>query len=841
MDFTGYKGKIGVVIVTLAIVGSIFAGFLTSTEKTTYEGVDYDFVTDVSGLFTYDKTPQFIEYNTPKNYTGYNEYEYSSYNTTITSYVNQISNTDYLYNTTGTVSTGGSVISDSFVSYYNNPVVGSKSNYYQVLNEPVTQLAMTELHTKDVSIIDNLYTIKFDNTTLKTSGANWVILGQSSTVSDVGDSTSTIKKLDGGSQGFYFTPETEFYGYFLEYTSGSVSNILTFDNRTLVSLRTGEVTDILDYAENVKDNVYNLDTDINGWVLGGLYTNEEEVSTYEYSNLSDPVIDGNAGINYSTTTQVNNYPVRYSQEKAVTITEDLSSIKSHMTNVATNGEWHGTAYNVNTFTYYKVDNKIRTYSNFLNINGKMYCFSLADYLTYKNFNSAYDTIYLTIKSSVDSNGLIDNGLVMLTSNDLKTETTPYPDQIIFKMDASKYYNFDERNAEKTTQTAIVDRTTNIVTLYDSNGNLNGRMPIADLYFAFYNNYYLYNTWTVDVKLEDTSIEYMDINKGVFIDLPDIQHITVWSNTPYQNESVNVLFHAPTVSGVYENTFTLSTGDTITVSHTSDNNMHVTVNDDDPVTIGTWDTIILSMNAQSGSITATPVYKFVNYQKYLVSKFTTEVGTIDGDKTIDQINYELTESSLGITVVKTTVFMDTYNAVMKDATLNIKDYFPEIENLRLNFFSFALYGTSVTINGNTYTGIDGKPIRDTGKIVIGNDVMDLQDINLTFENNHIVLTFANKNKSIDLGVATDNSITFTGNWYFTTGLYEGHSVTKTDYNYQSGKFSFNAQTFAVSMVAIGILGLIVVSRFTNVELTLIDYLLVGGMAVVGFVLMGGLML
>lgn len=65
------NGMLGVVIITLAIAGSLFGSYLAGVDTEQVEVTKYDFLADVNGLFTYDQSPQYIDFDPSTNYTGY--------------------------------------------------------------------------------------------------------------------------------------------------------------------------------------------------------------------------------------------------------------------------------------------------------------------------------------------------------------------------------------------------------------------------------------------------------------------------------------------------------------------------------------------------------------------------------------------------------------------------------------------------------------------------------------------------------------------------------------------------------------------------------------------------
>ena len=65
------KGILGVVIVVIALFGTIFAGYILNVQEETVSVNEYNRVTDVTSLFQFSEQPDYVEYNPAKNYTGY--------------------------------------------------------------------------------------------------------------------------------------------------------------------------------------------------------------------------------------------------------------------------------------------------------------------------------------------------------------------------------------------------------------------------------------------------------------------------------------------------------------------------------------------------------------------------------------------------------------------------------------------------------------------------------------------------------------------------------------------------------------------------------------------------
>lgn len=83
-------GMLGVVIIAVAISVALFGSYLAGITPHDEEVTKYEYLADVSGLFDYDKSPQYVEFNPSTNFTGYysedsysdftNEYYFASNN-----------------------------------------------------------------------------------------------------------------------------------------------------------------------------------------------------------------------------------------------------------------------------------------------------------------------------------------------------------------------------------------------------------------------------------------------------------------------------------------------------------------------------------------------------------------------------------------------------------------------------------------------------------------------------------------------------------------------------------------------------------------------------------------
>lgn len=92
-------GMLGVVIVGLALVGALFGNYLAGVEASEHEVTKYSYMADISTLFEYDQSPQFITYDPSSNYTGY--YSDDSYLAAMETYYFAEDQVSYTPNTDG--------------------------------------------------------------------------------------------------------------------------------------------------------------------------------------------------------------------------------------------------------------------------------------------------------------------------------------------------------------------------------------------------------------------------------------------------------------------------------------------------------------------------------------------------------------------------------------------------------------------------------------------------------------------------------------------------------------------------------------------------------------------
>jgi hypothetical protein len=191
-----------------------------------------------------------------------------------------------------------------------------------------------------------------------------------------------------------------------------------------------------------------------------------------------------------------------------------------------------------------------------------------------------------------------------------------------------------------------------------------------------------------------------------------------------------------------------------------------------------------------------------------------IGDLINPTPTNTIEWKPTNKSLAFNIYSTDVFMDTYGIVMVDPTLDVTNYFTNLDNFyQLRLSDFSIYGQSMTVNG--VTGIV------TGdKITFNDETIQLKEMTITYADGNV--TISDSYGNIDLGAIVDNTVSMTGAWYFISDLYSGYTTQKVIYDWDWGEFVLEDKAFGVIYIGLCLIGLIVARHFCT--LTITDYLL-----------------
>ena len=126
-------------------------------------------------------------------------------------------------------------------------------------------------------------------------------------------------------------------------------------------------------------------------------------------------------------------------------------------------------------------------------------------------------------------------------------------------------------------------------------------------------------------------------------------------------------------------------------------------------LGTWPQFSMTIDAQNSTITFYGIGKNIN-ESFSFIDYTTSYSesAFDYSDVVKGLAFSRIyhsdsaehQSHINFQVMSTSTYLDTYGFVMIDPSLNIYTKFPMYNDLRLNLYSFALYGESITINGHT---------------------------------------------------------------------------------------------------------------------------------------------
>lgn len=302
--------------------------------------------------------------------------------------------------------------------------------------------------------------------------------------------------------------------------------------------------------------------------------------------------------------------------------------------------------------------------------------------------------------------------------------------------------------------------------------------------------------------------YLDITQGVNVNT----HNTYWSNKLY-NGSVEIAYFF-TGSSSYQFTVPLyessNINDVVTWTQTnyelviapSKTRVYVdlydngTLLDSASVDIGNWAGCLITVNASTGEVFWTPMNTFTNFTSYTVLETQREL-VFSWDETENAAIYEIEHYDNGngktrLEVVNTMTYLDTFGVVLNNPSIDMEDKFPQYNEIRLNLYSFATYGDSLTIGGITWpvTGsqitvyylINGSSYDVASSSTPGalSKTLTLSNIYITWDGTDCLLTFVDDNWTVNLGPYSNGTkaMSFSGLWYFTTALWEPYTATQT---------------------------------------------------------------
>lgn len=843
------KGYIGALIVVMSLMGSILAGYALNINGTSAVINEYEKVTDVSGLYAHTDEKNYIEYNPASNYIGYTGKR--AYENTVPSYGYTLKNitegTIVITPSSQTITVNGVTHTGFPANYLQTPFICDKA-FFEGGGTSISFVGPANIvtsitNTITITISNNTTTLLINNTTITLTDVyhnlvywpydGWDYIEISGARAGNGNAinaylNSVNDVLSAGNDGTeYASAGTTKY-----YRSINTTGTLPLDTIPKTAID-GDVFQM------------NINYNLGGASAWGLY-----YPRYAYADT--------IGVDYDRSTRVNNYPFEYitnSTSETTTSTFDLTSFSG--TDYYNYGKWiigsadfygpwyrtfGGTTYTINTAN---ADLKVSSVTT--------HKIRLADLIT--NITYPVNTNLITFDTgfndaqSIFSAGFWSNTNVMVPlsiNTNLVTITTNAGDTSNLNMinlgyGWKAYYYPNTGLVDIYTTTGVKVSTGTLDSTYIQysdtrswSGVIDGQLKSSTMDYSGidtngtrYPNAGYYNTsdWgynsaftgatpslTVSITTGGTiqEVRYMDITKGVATK----PNTNVTWNNEYENGNIKLLFRAEDNTQTYSNTFTVS-GNTVAINYTGQH-YYVSLNGGEAVDIGMWRSIVLDVNLIDGRLTAIPVRTFNSFSNVQMDNTRINIGDLVNAVPSASIVWGSTSNSLRFGVYSTEVFMNTYGVVMVNPTLNITNYFTDLNNFyRLNIYNFSVLGDSITVNGVTGT-VTGD------NITFNDETVKLKEIKITYADGHAYIE--DSHAVIDLGAIVNNVVSMEGVWYFQTDLLRGFTTNKMVYNWDWNGFIFDNVQFVVFYIGLAVAGLVIGRRYAT--MTVIDYVVWG---------------
>lgn len=741
-----FNGSVGAMCIVIALLLTILASAGLNITSQDVSTVKYDYVTDISGLYDYSETSEYIEYSPATNYTGYT---LKGENVTLnnTPYKNSIQHIDLPSNHTITLT-------------YVSPMLTVTLDGTTIYNRTFTDYAFicgwdndhVEYNLGGIFTMAGLN----NNTTITTSGTTITMNGQQydncsyiNVVSESGD--YVVSHMPNPANKYYVNNINDVYTGWLStdnstlaYSHGNnmirrgtnISATVNIPTTAVSHYNYVEINNISSYQPSAYSKTFNSFFVITPKTVTGTY----------YSN-------NNHGISYTAATNTNNYVIKDTtlyENGTVTLTGGTSAGSISWS------EW----------------------VSWRNGNGGN-SQSISSPMGYTDYKKSLSSIISGLSYSANTTH------IRIDCTQTISELAPYlsgswvvnyPIELSWISSATTPTNCsytveygdgpDHPLIKNTHPYAIYTISTGDVIIYDYNNLPIMSGPLSDFYVYWSS----VTTEKIYWQAYGETYSYININEGVKINNSNAAYYTQWANG-YQNGIVEVVFKCENGN---TQSITTNAGNVININYTT--TLTVQIDSNIAIDCGAWQYFVLVIDGQSGTVQVQPVYNFVNYSTFTEIGDIINIGTITKSP-ITYLNFGSTTNRFKFSVYNTFVDMGTKSLLMIDPTISISDYYPNEDNLKLNMYSFAAYGSKITINNVDYAVTNGTiTISDNGI----SKTYNLNDISITFEDSKVYLTFNKDNKTYDLGSKTTDTISYTGAWFFTTGLYKGTQTVNKEY-------------------------------------------------------------
>lgn len=832
-------GYIGALIVVVALMGSILAGYALNVNGQSEVVNEYENVTDVSGLYSHTDQKTYIDYNPASNYIGYGlEGE--------------------TFQNTSNVPTGYKRVSSGIMTIHPDHHI-----YINGVDNGVTSGDTFAFISKQVYIAFNGNTLEYySNSTIRTALTTFItITFNDNSFSVTGTVSETFNDYGIALIGSQTNPD---YMYNMQNSDKTIYLKNKTDSIGFTLRPLGQIWNGIYYPTAGFGPSAAVEYLTNGvLVANGVYQYTIPASISGYTNLQvfypiKVLSDDGLGIDYVESNRVNNYPIEYEYDSTAEIQTlpqiDLKSVSA--TSYFPDGyDWKITPDIIRdmTFTYNST-----TYSQWQGMNVSTNRPGDQDNMKYRlsDLVATMDIPAGATQLIFDTGTFMGRELVLSGTVSGVTNTGLYIPSNLVAIGSQDVVNYDTymtgsdygSKAYYTISTGLVDTYNkdgvkistssldNTYVQFNKNSDLNGMgyyQRGLDSY-GYYRNISIAFHWTASpgnsannpylnvtavTKGTIQNVKYLDVTKGIRIDENNVSD-TIWNNE-YENGNVQLLFRAEDVGSTYHNELEVS-GNTISVDY-DDSRFSVTLNDGDAVDIGTWRSIILDINLENGDVSVIPVRTFNSYTNVQTDNTSIPIGNMTDYAASNTIAWKPTVNSLTFNVYSTSVFMNTYGVVMVNPAIMITDYFTNLDNFyRLELNNFSIYGDSITINNQV-----GEV--SSNRITFGNESVIIKKLYITYADGNVYLS--DGSTQIDLGALESNNVVFGGAWYFKTILQKGYTDTKQVYTWDWQTFILDNTEFCIIYMGLVLAAFIIARKYC--AFTVMDYVVLGISLIIAF--------
>lgn len=831
------NGKIGVILVIIALTVSCMGGFILNAEDVTSCTTEYSYVTDVSGAFSGTNADIEVDYNPQTNLTGYSVFSPTSTDTTVNTihginYTRTNANGYWIQENTGNVSKSTVTLTNNKSTSGLNPGTAAiqwDSNAatnvtidekYGLTGNPATEMTSGDLTFSRVVAIPL-------SSFMGTYPASWntdnVVLSFANTNNSfpcfIVDAGWNDHRVGNGMTGYY--------SYEITYT---------------------------DLSTEIKVNPTTATTTINGTdysysqvmvVWGGANTTVATMNAYIGSMTATYYVDPSQGIQPAS--------VHTSNVEIVTTTSNSQSVHGHI----------GIPYP-------------RIMTGTAEVNGTV-TMDFGSDLSIQVFQ--YD-IKLTSAGNLQiwiDNVREYNGVISYDSDDYTTPIAFLDWQWDFdNIGAIKFWyqvaTPDSSNISETKSIADLQTNSSMITSVGGVSNVNVSLTTTNNATGTVNTITNVSSGSSNTTV-GTSNNYSTIITSTHTDTVTRDYETTYWDNGYHNTSISMLI--PKTNNL-ENDFYVWTNNSSTDSSTKinvkyDGSWTIGVNDTISNNYGNWSAIMVYLDITGGKlvISVVPVQVFNTFLDYTLIqnvKYVVYSSDSSDNKYIHYLSFPTSNTQFYHEIVDTTVLLEEGGLYIQDGMFSPAISFPNDNLIEFKVMSAAHFGDSMTITtGNStpnsitltadtegYWTYDSKSYKmadvsvyyadeSVESVGIGGLTYDggIYLKNKFYEKGHLYIQMGKNADLMDLGVSDKAwSVILNGTWAVSTAYYTGSNVADsyTDWS-EPGTWQWSQEEFLMVFIGIMLIGLILCAW--KFEMKTMDWIASVGSIVVVYILMGGI--